>query len=91
MVMKPTPSLLEKLENILGKSGFKVRYEKGNFKGGYCLLEKEYIVVVNKFFPLEGKINTLVEALEALPISTEVLTAEEQKLFHQLRQQKLKF
>lgn len=89
--MKPTQSLLEKIENIIEKSGFKVRYEKGNFKGGYCVLENEYIVVVNKFFPLEGKINTLIEALEALPISTEILSTDEQKLFFQLRQKKFKF
>lgn len=89
--MKPTQNLLEKLEKIIEKSGFKVRYEKGNFKGGYCILENEYIVVVNKFFPLEGKINTLIEALEALPISTDEFNQEEQKLFFQLRQKKLKF
>lgn len=89
--MKPTQNLLEKLEKIIEKSGFKVRYEKGNFKGGYCILANEYIVVVNKFFPLEGKINTLVEALEALPISTDEFNPEEQKLFFQLRQKKLKF
>ncbi len=89
--MKPTQSLLNRMEGILEKSGFKVRYEKGNFKGGYCILEKEYVVVVNKFFSLEGKINTLVDAIEALPISTDLLTQEEQKLFYQLRQQKIKF
>lgn len=89
--MKPTQNLLEKIEKILEKSGFKVRYEKGNFKGGYCILENEYIVVVNKFFPLEGKINTLMDALEALPISSDGLSNEEQKLLNQLRQKKLKF
>jgi hypothetical protein len=89
--MKFTQGLLEKIEKIIEKSGYKVRYEKGNFKGGYCLLEQEYIVVVNKFFPLEGKINTLMEALEALPIQVDVLSQEEQKLFYQLRQKKLKF
>jgi len=89
--MKFTQGLLEKIEKIIEKSGYKVRYEKGNFNGGYCLLEQEYIVVVNKFFPLEGKINTLMEALEALPIQVDVLSQEEQKLFYQLRQKKLKF
>jgi hypothetical protein len=89
--MKPTQNLLTKIENIIEKSGFKIRYEKGNFKGGYCVIEHEYIVVVNKFFPLEGKINTLIEAIETLPIKTEILNNEEQKLYFQLRQQKLKF
>lgn len=89
--MKLTQNLLEKIENIIEKSGFKVRYEKGNFKGGYCILENEYIVVVNKFFPLEGKINTLIDALEALPISVDILSSDEQKLLFQLRQKKLKF
>ncbi|MBL0054097.1 MAG: hypothetical protein IPP29_22730 [Bacteroidetes bacterium] len=43
-----------------------MRYEKGNFKSGYCVLETKKVVVVNKFVTLENKINTLVEILNLL-------------------------
>ena len=34
-----TPHTLEKLEILLKTAGYKVRYEKGNFKTGACLLQ----------------------------------------------------
>ena len=37
--MKLTQTTLDKLEDILGESEFVVRYERGNFQSGWCLLE----------------------------------------------------
>jgi len=87
--MKPTKTLLEKLERILTHGGVKVRYEKGNFRGGFCILQEGEIVVVNKFFPLEGKINTLLEVLQQVSIDDSQLEAEDLKFFLSLRQTKL--
>ena len=47
--MKLTQTTLDKLEDILGESDFVVRYERGNFQSGWCLLESKRIVVLNKF------------------------------------------
>ena len=43
--MKLTQTTLDKLEDILGESEFVVRYERGNFQSGWCLLEAKRIVV----------------------------------------------
>jgi len=87
--MKPTKTLLEKLERILTQSGIKVRYEKGNFRGGFCILDDGAVVVVNKFFPLEGKINTLIEVMQQVSINDTQLEADDLKFFLSLRQTKL--
>jgi hypothetical protein len=61
--MKITKGMQDKLEAALKVLGYKVRYEKGSFKSGYCLIEDQRVVVVNKFYPLESKVATLAEIL----------------------------
>ena len=58
--MKLNQTTLDKLEDILGESEYVVRYERGNFQSGWCLLESRRIVVLNKFLNLEARINTLM-------------------------------
>jgi hypothetical protein len=62
--MKYNTTTLHKLEAILGESDFTIRYERGTFQSGWCLLEAKKIVVLNKFLHTEGRINTLLELLE---------------------------
>jgi hypothetical protein len=40
--------LLTELEMIASQLGIKLRYEKGDFEGGYCVLKSERIIVINK-------------------------------------------
>lgn len=79
--MKYTQSTLDKLADILGESGYVVRYERGTFQSGWCLLEERKIVVLNKFLSVEGRINTLMEIIPALTIDFDKLTHESQKLY----------
>jgi len=79
--MKYTQNTLDKLEDILGESGYVTRYERGNFQSGWCLLEQRKIVVLNKFLDVEGKINTLLELIPQLNIEFDKLTHESQKLY----------
>ena len=77
---------LEKLEQLLKDLGYSVRYEKGNFKTGSCLIENSKIVVVNKFSNLESKIVALIELIKTLELE-EVLLNEKQKTFYYSLQQ----
>ena len=79
--MKYTQSNLDKLEDILGESEYVVRYERGTFQSGWCLLEAKKIVVLNKFLNTEGRINTLLELSPQLNIEYDKLTLESQKLY----------
>lgn len=82
--MKYTQSTLDRLEDILGESNYTVRYERGTFQSGYCILEQKRVVVLNKFLDTEGRINTLVELIPQLNIDFDKLTHESQKLYEEV-------
>jgi hypothetical protein len=82
--MRATPANLKKLEDILGDADYTVRYERGNFQSGYCILEQKRVVVLNKFLQLEGRINTLLELIPTIAIDYDKLTLESQKLYQQV-------
>lgn len=82
--MKFTQSVLDKLEDILGESGYVVRYERGTFQSGWCLLEAKRIVVLNKFLDIEGRTNTLMDLIPQLSIDYDKLTLESQKRYDEL-------
>lgn len=78
--MKYTQSTLDKLEDIPKEAGYVLRYERGTFQSGYCILEQKKVVVLNKFLQTEGRINTLLELIPQLEINTGELTEESRKL-----------
>ncbi len=65
--MKYTKAALTRLEDIFAESEYALRYERGQFRAGYCVLRDQKVVVVNQYFPLEGRINCLLELLRTLP------------------------
>ena len=83
--MKLNQTTLDKLEDILGESEYVVRYERGNFQSGWCLLESRRIVVFNKFLNLEARINTLMELIPQLDIQFDKLTHNSQKVYEEVK------
>lgn len=79
--MKYTQSTLDKLEEIPQQAGYVLRYERGTFQSGYCILESKKVVVLNKFLQTEGRINTLLDLIPQLEINTDALTEESKKLY----------
>jgi hypothetical protein len=79
--MKYTQSNLDKLEAIPEQAGYVLRYERGTFQSGYCILEQKKVVVLNKFLQIEGRINTLVDLIPQLSIDPGHLSEESAKLF----------
>lgn len=88
--MKSSPAYLKKIENLLKEAGLKLRYEKGNFKSGHCLLEEQQVVVVNKFYTVETKIQALTEILQQMQLSQELLSPPSRQLYQELQQTGLK-
>jgi len=82
--MKYTQSNLEKVQNILSESEYVVRFERGTFQSGWCLLEERKIVVLNKFLDVEGRMNTLIEIIPQLNIQFDHLTHNSQKLYEEI-------
>jgi hypothetical protein len=79
--MKYTQTTLDKIEKIVEECGYIVRYERGSFQSGYCILEQRKVVVLNKFLQLEGRINTLIDLIPQLQIDAEALTPESRKWY----------
>ncbi|MEP6927231.1 MAG: hypothetical protein ABI834_06315 [Ginsengibacter sp.] len=82
--MKYNQATLKKLENILDESGYIVRYERGSFQSGYCILEDKKVVVLNKFLNPEGRINTLMDLIPSVKLSYDMLTKDSQKLYDEV-------
>ncbi|HMU45153.1 MAG TPA: hypothetical protein PKC72_02240 [Chitinophagaceae bacterium] len=82
--MKYTQSTLDKFEEIPREAGYVLRYERGTFQSGYCILEQKKVVVLNKFLQTEGRINTLIDLIPQLEINSEILTEESKKLYSEI-------
>ena len=46
--MKFTQNTLDKVEKIIEDCGYIIRYERGTFQSGYCILQEKKVVVLNK-------------------------------------------
>lgn len=85
-MIKYTNQFLLKLEEMIGESDYILRYEKGNFKSGYCVLKDQKIMIVNKFYTTEGKINALLDIVKITDLDTSKFSEKSQKLFEELQQ-----
>jgi len=91
MALTYTQHTLDKLEQLLKALNYKLRYEKGNFKTGACMLDSSRVIVVNKFSNLESKIMSVAALVQTLE-TDEALLDEKQKAFlYLLKQTKLEF
>ena len=79
--MKFTQATLDKIEAILDEAEYVLRYERGNFQSGYCILEQRKVVVLNKFLQLEGRISTLIDLIPQLKVDPDSFTPEVRKTY----------
>ncbi len=82
--MKYNPATLSKIEKILAEAAYVIRYERGTFQSGYCILEAKKVVVLNKFLNVEARINILIELIPQLNINFDALTHESQKMYEDI-------
>lgn len=87
MELKYTRPFLTRLEELFAESDYMLRYEKGNFKAGYCVLKDMKVVVVNKYYALEGKVNCLYEILRTLSIDASKLSEKNQQFLAEIQNQ----
>jgi hypothetical protein len=83
-MVKYTKGYLSKLEDLVSEGGYIVRYERGNFKSGYCILKDSKIVLINNFLPLEGRINCMLDLARMLDLADEKLSDKSRKLRKEL-------
>ncbi len=89
MSIKYTHHFLHKLENFMSETDYILRYEKGNFQSGYCILNESKVAIVNKFFTIEGKINSLVEIIRTIQLNTNELSESNTKFYSIIKNNQL--
>ena len=75
-MFKYTKHFLKKTEDLFAELDYIIRYERGSFQSGYCIVEDRKIAVINKFFDTEARINTLVEILGVIKVDTSKLSEQ---------------
>jgi hypothetical protein len=83
MAIRYNQATLTRIEKIVEDAGYVIRYERGNFQSGYCILESKKVVVLNKFLQLEGRINTLIDLLPVFGINPDTLSSEHRKIYEE--------
>ena len=86
MAISFTQHTLGKIEDLIETIGYKVRYEKGNFKTGTCILENNKIVAINRFADLEHKITALTELVLHLELNELLLSSKQHQYVQLLKQ-----
>ncbi|MFH0989475.1 MAG: hypothetical protein V1799_05590 [bacterium] len=65
--------LLKELETLAAQSGILIRYEKGDFEGGYCILKDERLIVINKKLAYPRKATVLAFGLAEIGVEDRYL------------------
>lgn len=82
--MKYTQHNLDKIEKVAEDCGYVIRYERGTFQTGYCILQHRKVIVINKFFQTEGRMNALIDLMPLLQINFDALTHDSQKVYDEV-------
>ena len=80
-MVKYTKLNLQKLELLFKEQEYTIRYEKGNFQSGYCVVQARKIAVINKFFDTEAIINCLLYILSTIIVMDNVMSAPSKTLY----------
>jgi hypothetical protein len=89
-MFKYTTNTLKKIEDLLKEAGYIVRYERGNFMAGYCILESKKVVVINRYYETESRINSLLEIIGKINLEGEELSEGSREFFHEIQLQTVK-
>ena len=84
-MIKFTKHNLKKLEELFGQLSYTIRYERGNFNSGYCIVENKRIAVINKFYDVKGRISCLLEILQGLEVEDGQLDEKNSRFYRDLK------
>jgi len=85
---KEFEEVIEELKALAAQLGATIRFEKGDFKGGYCLLKDSKVVVINKLANTQRKAIILSEALKELGVEQIYLTPRIREIIEQMYEEK---
>jgi len=81
---KEFEEIIQELKALASQLGAEVRFEKGDFKGGYCILKESKVIVINKLANLQRKVVILSMALKELGIDQLYLTPRMREIIDEM-------
>lgn len=91
MQVKYTKQFLSRLEDLMSETDYILRYEKGSFQSGYCILKDTKVAIINKYYSIDGKINSLIEIIRSIELDQSRFSEKNIKLFKEITQTELQF
>ena len=67
---KEFEEIMQELKAVADQLGASVRFEKGDFKGGYCIVHEKKVIVINRMTNLQRKVMILSTALKELGVDS---------------------
>jgi hypothetical protein len=85
MDLKYNHHTLQKVEEILKSNNYFLRYEKGRFNSGYCIVHDKKVIIINRFFDIEARIHCLLEIIQQVVIDIELFDDPRlEKFYHSI-------
>ena len=81
---KEFEEILQELKAVADQLGASVRFEKGDFKGGYCIIHDKKVIVINKMTNLQKKVMILSAALKELGVDSIFLTPRVREIIEEM-------
>jgi len=81
---KEFEEILQELKAVADQLGASVRFEKGDFKGGYCIVHDKKIIVINKMTNLQRKVMILSTALKELGTDSIYITPKIREVIEEM-------
>ena len=82
--VKLTKTTLGKLEELFKQNSYHIRYEKGHFQSGFCLVHEKKVVIINKFFDTKARIECLMDILPILELESWDMDEKQHKFYQQV-------
>jgi len=81
---KEFEEILQELKSVADQLGATIRFEKGDFKGGYCIIHDKKVIVINKMTNLQKKVMILSAALKELGVDSIYLTPRVREIIEEM-------
>jgi len=83
--MNFTKHTLKKLEELIEVLDYEILYGKGNFQSGYCIVENQKKVVINRYFETEARINSLLDIISQIEVNETLLDEKQLSYLNEIQ------
>ncbi len=83
--MNFTKHTLKKLEELIEVLDYEILYGKGNFQSGYCIVENQKKVVINRYFETEARINSLLDIVSQIEVNDNLLDEKQMSYLNEVQ------